>query len=130
EKEESQAEALRVSQQNQKLITEQNIVLEQKVHERTLELEETNEELNVTLTYLKDTQTQLVNAEKMASLGQLTAGIAHEINNPINFVSANLKPLKTDIAEVLEVVSKYEAITPGAQIEDHLKEIDKFKKKI
>jgi two-component system NtrC family sensor kinase len=130
EKEQSQAEALRVSQQNQKLITEQNIILEQKVHERTLELEETNEELNVTLTYLKDTQAQLVNAEKMASLGQLTAGIAHEINNPINFVSANLKPLKTDIAEVLEVVDKYEAITPGDDLEGRMKEIDAFKKRI
>lgn len=130
EKEQSQAEALRVSQQNQKLITEQNIVLEQKVHERTLELEETNEELNVTLTYLKDTQTQLVNAEKMASLGQLTAGIAHEINNPINFVSANLKPLKMDISEVFEVVDKYGDITSEAELMEKLKEIDVFKKKI
>ncbi len=130
EKEESQAEALRVSQQNQKLITEQNIVLEQKVHERTLELEETNEELNVTLTYLKDTQTQLVNAEKMASLGQLTAGIAHEINNPINFVSANLKPLKTDISEIFEVVNRYENLSPDAQIAEKLKDIEKFKKQI
>ena len=130
EKEESQAEALRVSQQNQKLITEQNILLEQKVHERTLELEETNEELNVTLTYLKDTQTQLVNAEKMASLGQLTAGIAHEINNPINFVSANLKPLKTDISEVFEVVDKYETINSETALIEKLKEIDLFKKKI
>jgi signal transduction histidine kinase len=130
EKEQSQAQALLISQQNQKLITEQNILLEQKVHERTMELEETNEELNVTLTYLKDTQTQLVNAEKMASLGQLTAGIAHEINNPINFVSANLKPLRIDIDEVLEVVNKYEAITPNGEMDEKLKEIDAFKKKI
>ena len=130
EKEESQAEALRVSQQNQKLITEQNIILEQKVHERTLELEETNEELNVTLTYLKDTQTQLVNAEKMASLGQLTAGIAHEINNPINFVSANLKPLKTDISEVFEVVDKYETINAETELKEKLKEIEAFKRKV
>ncbi len=130
EKEESQAEALAVSQQNHKLITEQNIVLEQKVHERTLELEETNEELNVTLTYLKDTQTQLVNAEKMASLGQLTAGIAHEINNPINFVSANLKPLKLDISEIFDVMHKYEAIKPDGMVVEQLKEIDDFKDKI
>ncbi|MDI1356570.1 MAG: 7TM diverse intracellular signaling domain-containing protein [bacterium] len=130
EKEQSQAQALLVSQQNQKLITEQNIILEQKVHERTVELEETNEELNVTLTYLKDTQTQLVNAEKMASLGQLTAGIAHEINNPINFVSANLKPLKMDISELFEVVSKYETISPDSELVAKLKEIDAFKKEI
>ncbi len=130
EKEESQIQALLVSQQNQKLIQEQNIILEQKVHERTLELEETNEELNVTLSYLKDTQTQLVNSEKMASLGQLTAGIAHEINNPINFVSANLKPLKADISEVLDVVAKYEGVRPETDLAAQLQEIDKFKKQI
>ena len=130
EKEESQAQALLISQQNQKLITEQNIILEQKVHERTIELKVTNDELNVTLTYLKDTQTQLVNAEKMASLGQLTAGIAHEINNPINFVSANLRPLKTGIDEVLEVVAKYEGITSDSVLIDKLKEIAAFKKEI
>jgi two-component system, NtrC family, sensor kinase len=130
EKEESQAEALIISQQNQKLISEQNVILEQKVHERTIELEETNDELNHTLTNLKDAQAQLVNAEKMASLGQLTAGIAHEINNPINFVSANLKPLKLDIAEVLEVVDRYETVGGDSDIPRKLKEIDDFKKKI
>ena len=130
EKEASQAEALIISQQNQKLISDQNVILEQKVHERTLELEETNEELNVTLTYLKDTQTQLVDAEKMASLGQLTAGIAHEINNPINFVSANLKPLKMDISEVFDVITQYETIKPQDKLDDKLKEIDNYKKKI
>lgn len=130
EKEQSQAEALEAYQQNQKLITEQNIILEQKVHERTLELEETNEELNVTLNYLKDTQSQLVNAEKMASLGQLTAGIAHEINNPINFVSANLKPLRMDIDDVLQVVNKYETVNPNDDLTAKLNEINLFKKSI
>lgn len=129
EKELSQAQALHISEQNQKLITEQNIILEQKVHERTLELEETNEELNVTLSYLKDTQSQLVDAEKMASLGQLTAGIAHEINNPINFVSANLKPLKMDVDDLLELIKKYEEITPD-RLEEKIKEIESFKKQI
>ncbi len=130
EKEQSQAEALLISQQNQRLITEQNVLLEQKVHERTIELEETNDELSSTLTNLKEAQAQLVNAEKMASLGQLTAGIAHEINNPINFVSANLKPLKTDIGEVLEVVSRYEQLQVNDNLDVQLKEIDSFKKKI
>jgi signal transduction histidine kinase len=78
-------------------------------------------------TDLKEAQSQLVNAEKMASLGQLTAGIAHEINNPLNFVSANLRPLKMDISEVFDVVKKYEAITPGSGVEEKLKEIDAFK---
>lgn len=130
EKEESQAEALEISQQNQKLITEQNIVLEQKVHERTNELEMANEELTATLNQLKDAQIQLVDAEKMASLGQLTAGIAHEINNPINFVIANINPLRMDVSELLELIKKYDMLRPGEPgIEVH-KEIEDYKQKI
>ena len=98
-------------------------MLEKKVDERTVELQST-------LTNLKDTQTQLVNAEKMASLGQLTAGIAHEINNPINFVSANVKPLKMDIDDILELVKKYESLKPNEITDNTFKEIDEFRKKI
>ena len=58
------------------------------------------EKLEQTHQGLKATQSQLVNAEKMASLGQLTAGIAHEINNPINFVSASVSPIKKDLEEL------------------------------
>ncbi len=123
EKEQSQATAVEALQQNEKLITEQNIMLEKKVGERTTEL-------NKTLSHLKGTQAQLVNAEKMASLGQLTAGIAHEINNPINFVSANVKPLKMDIEDVLALVQKYESIDVNEISKDKLKEIDEYKKKI
>src|SRR5690606_20133600 len=97
EKEQSQARELAVSLENERLIREQNVILEEKVDERTRELTETNESLQTTLTHLKETQSQLVEAEKMASLGQLTAGVAHEINNPINFVTSNVAPLKRDI---------------------------------
>jgi signal transduction histidine kinase len=51
----------------------------------------------------------------MASLGQLTAGIAHEINNPINFVSANIQPLKDDLKDILKIVEVYEKV-----INDHV----------
>ncbi|SIT06664.1 7TM diverse intracellular signaling domain-containing protein [Belliella pelovolcani] len=100
EKEDEQAEKLRILKENESLILEQNEILEAKVKARTEELEET-------LHNLQNTQTQLVNQEKMASLGQLTAGIAHEINNPINFVSSNISPLKRDIKDLLEVVQTY-----------------------
>jgi two-component system NtrC family sensor kinase len=107
EKEESQVYALKISQENEKLIREQNIVLEQKVAERTDELQNTNHQLSDALANLQDAQIQLVEAEKMASLGQLTAGIAHEINNPINFVKANIKPLKLDIDDLFEIIHQY-----------------------
>jgi len=69
-----------------------------------------NETLNQTVSDLKATQDQLIQAEKMASLGQLTAGIAHEINNPINFVSANIQPLKDDLKDILKIVEVYEKV--------------------
>lgn len=110
EKEASQAQALRISMENEKIILEQNAFLEKSVNERTAELQFANTELNLTLTKLKDAQTQLIDSEKMASLGQLTAGIAHEINNPINFVSSNIRPLRRDIDDVLEILDSYDGI--------------------
>ena len=100
EKESSQAEALSMALENERLILDQNMVLEQKVTERTHALQETNDSL-------KRTQVQLVNAEKMASLGQLTAGIAHEINNPINFITSNISPLRRNIEDLTSVIEEY-----------------------
>ncbi|NNV55834.1 GHKL domain-containing protein [Panacibacter sp. KCS-6] len=110
EKDESQVYALSVARENEQLIKEQNIVLEQKVAKRTDELQNTNNQLSQTLLDLQDAQTQLVQAEKMASLGQLTAGIAHEINNPINFVKSNIKPLQLDINDLFEIIDEYNSL--------------------
>ncbi len=130
EKEASQEEALRISLENEKLILEQNFELEKKVNERTLELQQSNEALEKTLSELKDAQSQLVESEKMAGLGQLTAGIAHEINNPINFVTANIKPLQLDIDDLNEIISKYGKLDPENDIKAQLSSIEKFKKQI
>ena len=110
EKEASQAETLRSLQENERIVREQNVVLELKVTERTHELKETNEALNKTLEDLKQAQIQLVESEKMASLGQLTAGIAHEINNPINFVTANINPLKRNIHLLTDALTVFETV--------------------
>lgn len=110
EKEESQVNALIISQENERLVKEQNVRLEEEVAKRTQELENANEQVNHTLNNLKDAQTQLVDAEKMASLGQLTAGIAHEINNPINFVKSNINPLRLDIGDVFKILDRYSEV--------------------
>ena len=111
EKEFAQKEALASAYENERIVREQNVILEAKVTERTSELNESNTELTKTLSELKSAQTLLVESEKMASLGQLTAGIAHEINNPINFVTSNVNPLKRDIDMLLEMLNKIENIS-------------------
>jgi len=128
DKERSQEETLRALQENERIIREQNVVLELKVNERTLELSESNLELGKTLDDLKQAQSQLVESEKMASLGQLTAGIAHEINNPINFVTANIKPLKRDVDMMFEAFSFIEQISlSDAPLEEKQNKINEYK---
>jgi two-component system, NtrC family, sensor kinase len=80
-----------------------NEELEQRVEERTFELKES-------LQQLQRTQTHLVQQEKMSSLGQLVAGVAHEINNPVNFIYGNLNHVQSyakDLLEYLQLHSKY-----------------------
>lgn len=111
EEQKAQKQAIVVSKINEEITKEQNVKLEKKVKERTNELTNANNQLSETLNMLKDTQIQLVEKEKMSSLGQLTAGIAHEINNPINFVSGNIKPLKRDVNLLLDLITNIEGIT-------------------
>ncbi len=131
EKERSQEETVRALQENERIIREQNVILEAKVEERTHELSEANHELNITLDDLKQAQTQLVESEKMASLGQLTAGIAHEINNPINFVTSNVNPLKRDIDMMLEALTVIEEISASdASTAEKQKKIQDYKEEL
>ncbi len=132
EKEASQEESIRAMEKNQQLVRDQNIMLERKVAERTEELSSSNTSLTAALQDLKDTQIQLIEAEKMASLGQLTAGIAHEINNPINFVKSNIGPLTMDINDLVAVINAYDQLhTAGEQeLPARLSEIEKMKQQI
>jgi len=76
-------------------------------------LETRNTELSTTLETLKKTQLQLVQTEKMSSLGQLVAGVAHEINNPINFIYGNLNHAQIYTEELLEVLEAYRHYYPN-----------------
>jgi len=87
-------------EEQKKSLVEQNIKLEERVKERTLELSRQKENLQLALTELKSSQLQLVQSEKMASLGELTAGIAHEIQNPLNFVNNFSEVNKELLAEM------------------------------
>lgn len=104
---------------------------EEVAHQRNL-LEEKNTELARAIERLKATQSQLVESEKMASLGQLTAGIAHEINNPINYVKNNVAPLKRDFEEIRSLFLRIKALEEQkadlpevvAQIQQYAAEIE------
>lgn len=78
------------------------------------EINSKNEELLITLEKLKEAQDQLVQSEKMASLGVLTAGIAHELNNPINFVYAGVNSLKKDFQDLMPILDDIKKLEPGS----------------
>ncbi len=131
EKERSQEETLKALKENERIIREQNVILETKVNERTQELSEANTELSQTLIDLKEAEGQLVEAEKMASLGQLTAGIAHEINNPINFVTSNITPLNRDVDILIEFIQELERIgLSDLSVEEKEKQIEEQKEEL
>ncbi len=71
-------------------------------------LEASNEQTNAALTQVKASQVQLIQSEKMAALGELVAGIAHEINNPVNFIHGNINHVDTYIQDLLKVIKAYQ----------------------
>ncbi|MEM6735645.1 MAG: ATP-binding protein [Bacteroidota bacterium] len=85
------------------------------------------EELATALKSLKGAQSQLVHSEKMASLGQLTAGIAHEINNPINFISSGMVSLKMSIESMREIAEEYARIDDGEDPDEVLESVKELK---
>ncbi len=82
--------------------------------------------LNQTLQTLKNTQARLVQGEKMAGLGQLSAGIAHEINNPVGFISSNLEPMQEYVAGLLELLQLYQQhySEPAQLIQEKIDDIE------
>ncbi|MDD5248456.1 MAG: ATP-binding protein [Rhodocyclaceae bacterium] len=102
--------------------------LEAKVKERTRELTVTNAELTDTLEELKAAQSQLIHQEKMASLGQLVAGVAHELNNPIGFIYANFPHLEEYAHTLIALIDDMRGMRLSAEdqrrLEARLKEAD------
>ena len=90
-------------------------------------LEKRKRELESTLENLKLAQSQLIQSEKMASVGILTAGIAHELNNPINFVSGNVNPLIRDVNDLFNIINKYEEIVKANKFDGPFGEVVKLK---
>jgi len=91
--------------------------LESRVKERTYELEKALEQL-------QESQLQLIQQEKMSALGNLVAGIAHEINNPIGCVSGNLRELKRNLADLVDHLSLYQQQASPETIKHHAQVID------
>jgi len=114
---------MEVMQKNQELQAEHealrllNEQLEQRVLQRTAAVDQVNQQLianNVELLKLNEklesAHTQLLQSEKMASIGQLAAGVAHEINNPVGFVNSNLGTLNKYISNLFKVITAYESV--------------------
>jgi signal transduction histidine kinase len=109
---------LKLSQLSQSL-EEHADELERRVEQRTVELSQS-------LQQLKDMQLQLVQSEKMSTLGQLVAGVAHEINNPIGFIGGNLQPAETYVQDLLRLIDLYRKHYPDAnpEIVEEMEAID------
>lgn len=109
---------LRLNQLNQSL--------EHQVRNRTSELEKTMAKLQGALSQLESSQVQLVRQEKMSTLGGLMAGVAHEINNPLGFVSGNIGELRRSLDDIVSCLNAYrEAFPePGETLEGLLEELD------
>jgi PAS domain S-box-containing protein len=110
--------------QNQKLITNEAILKKavQKMREQEAALRQNYEKL-------QKAQIKLVESEKMSALGQLTAGIAHELNNPINYIHSSIEGLDSSMAYLLEMMQRYETIREGNATEV-LSEIQAYKQKV
>jgi PAS domain S-box-containing protein len=122
---------LDIINKNEKIEKQSSELLKQAEHliQLNSELEVKKNTLEEALNKLKNAQSHLVESEKMVILGQLTAGIAHEINNPISFINSGIEGLKMAFNQLVEVLNEYELITPK-NIKQKLEEINELKNNI
>jgi len=93
-------------------------------------LKQRNEELQLALDKIQEVQSHLLQSEKMASVGQLAAGVAHEINNPIGYINSNLTSLKDYVEDLLALLAKYEQAEAVCADAGRLAEINAFKRQM
>ena len=103
--------------------------LEQQVKDRTNELVEKNSQLESAYHELKEAQTMLIHSEKMKSLGQFVAGVAHELNNPINFIYGNLDHLRNYTNDLIKIIDGYDSKSESLN-EGDLAEVNEIKEEI
>ncbi len=130
----------RQKKQDNTLLTRQNAEINQKREEIETQrdnLESLNQQLKIqketlqnTLKDLKQAQSQLVESDRMASLGQITGGIAHELNNPINFISGNVNPLKRDINDILRILAEYDSTIENKDLREQFVEVEALKEEL
>ena len=113
-------------EERNKFISAQKEKLELEVEERTAEITKQKDELMHAFTELKNTQSQLIQSEKMASLGELTAGIAHEIQNPLNFVNNFSEVSNELIDEMIQEIEKKDFEEVKAIAQDVKQNLDKI----
>lgn len=122
-----------LTHQQSKLITaglEQEIEnrqqAQQALERSEAEAKEKSQQLEQTLIELRQTQAQLIHSEKMSSLGQLVAGIAHEINNPVNFIYGNIIHATDYADELLGLVEAYQAecLHPSVELQRQIDKVD------
>jgi hemerythrin-like metal-binding protein/PAS domain S-box-containing protein len=125
-----------LQKQAETVLRRSNAQLEEEVGKRTQELIEINRHLEfeknqqlLLNSQLKETQAHLLQSEKMASIGQLAAGVAHEINNPIGYINSNLTSLKNYIDNLLTLVAAYEKTEATADA-DQRAHINAYKQEI
>lgn len=118
---EEQRKKAREEEEKARFMEAQKTELERIVNERTAEITMQKNELQKALENLKATQTQLIHSEKMASLGELTAGIAHEIQNPLNFVN-NFSEVNNELIDELKLEMKAGNLTDALHIADSIQD--------
>jgi len=118
----AQAQLLEQEQQQRQELSQKN----QALADAKQTLESQNDRLKSALKKLKQTQAQLVQTEKMSGLGQMVAGVAHEINNPVSFIAGNVEHAQTYFQDLLAIIQAYQQEYPDcpSQLQDLIDELD------